>query len=94
MCSPVDLGNNAEEWERRGNLVKTHWYSDDPPKWGEEINQYYNPAYDQNENPFSFSVATEDIKASDQKGNLYYACVVHFADGNSAISDVKNIYKF
>lgn len=86
LCSPVDLGSNADEWERRGKLIRTHYYE---PENGDP-NSDFNPRT----NPFNFSVALQDLFDSSEKGQLYYAAVVHFADNSYAVSDVKSAVLF
>ena len=93
ISSQYNLGNDPDEWERRGNIVKTHYYdphtTDEGPLNG---GNYYlfNPKV----NPFTANTAFTDMMESNLKGFLYYAAVVHFADGSSAVSDVQTIYCF
>ena len=65
FASSCDLGNDPDEWERRGKLVATHKYN----QWD------------------------STTKAREQ-GLVYYAAVVHFAKGESAVSDVYTMYGF
>ncbi len=85
FTSLVDLGNDPDEWERRGTLAATHIYHPGDTNGP----AYYNPS----ENKFDYTTAYEDVMNSPMKGNLYYAVVVHFADGNSAVSNVWSVYK-
>ena len=66
-----DLGRDPDEWERRGKLIMTH---------------YYNPFDTEHYTQFNETVAADDMFNSNEKGFLYYVAVVHFADGNMAIS--------
>jgi len=66
-----DLGRDPDEWERRGKLIYTH---------------YYDPGDTSNYTQFNETVAADDMFNSNEKGFLYYVAVVHFADGNMAIS--------
>ena len=77
---------NADEWERRGKLIRTHYYEPDNNSAPDE----FNPK----KNPFNFSVALQDLFDSSKKGQLYYAAVVHFADNSYAVSDVKSAVLF
>lgn len=78
FASSCDLGDDPDEWERRGKLVATHRYN---PQWGETCD-------------FNQSVAAEDVSKAREKGLVYYAAVVHFAKGESAVSDVYTMYGF
>ncbi len=89
IASSTDLGNDIDEWERRGKLVKTHYYS--PNKPGDS---WYNAEFDMNVNPFDYNVASNDVADSHEKGLIYYVAVAHFADNSSAISDVFTMYGF
>ena len=89
IASSTDLGNDIDEWERRGKLVKTHFYSPNKP-----TDSWYNAEYDMNVNPFNYNVASNDIADSHEKGLIYYVAVAHFADNSSAISDVFTMYGF
>ena len=152
--SVQDLGDDIDEWERRGKLIKTHLYepkiteyktefkrssmiwdtsiiSEDDPLYniiarlqnvGDETwynncmykmekdeqdelvicvysetqvqNQDYKPQFDPIKNPFSFNMALDDLYNSEETGFMYYTCVVHFANGETVISDVKTAYCF
>lgn len=101
LCSPVDLGSNADEWERRGKLIRTHYYEPDSHFYywynnenDYEENPYYHQEFDPTIHPFNFSVALQDLFDSSEKGQLYYAAVVHFADNSYAVSDVKSAVLF
>lgn len=89
IASSTDLGNDIDEWERRGKLVKTHFYSPNKP-----TDSWYNPEFDMNVNPFDYNVASNDVADSHEKGLIYYVAVAHFADNSSAISDVFTMYGF
>ena len=78
FASSCDLGSDSDEWERRGKLVATHRYN---PQWGETCD------FDQN-------VAAEDVSKAREKGLVYYAAVVHFAKGESAVSEVYTMLGF
>ena len=80
LASSCDLGKDADEWERRGKLVATHRYY--PNNQG-----VLNCDFDQ-------SVAADDVSKAREKGQVYYAAVVHFAKGESAVSDVYTMYGF
>lgn len=152
--SVQDLGDDIDEWERRGKLIKTHLYepkisetrtelqlteildlentpqNQRPPQnvidrlqnegdetwWNnhmykkekdenEELvikvyseqevpNDDYKPLLDPKKNPFSFNLALEDLYNSEETGFMYYTCVVHFSNGETAISAVKTAYCF
>lgn len=101
LCSPVDLGSNADEWERRGKLIRTHYYEPESKStyWKDkehpnEPNPNYHQEFDPTVHPFNFSVALQDLFDSSEKGRLYYAAVVHFADNSYAVSDVKSAVLF
>jgi hypothetical protein len=101
LCSPVDLGSNADEWERRGKLIRTHYYEPDSHYYywyknenENEVNPYYHPEFDPTVHPFNFSVVLQDLFDSSEKGPLFYAAVVHFADNSYAVSDVKSAVLF
>ena len=101
LCSPVDLGSNADEWERRGKLIRTHYYDPETKStiWKDEEhpnepNPNYHQEFDPTVHPFNFSVALQDLFDSSEKGQLYYAAVVHFADNSYAVSDVKSAVLF
>lgn len=55
-------------------------------------NNGYNPQFDPAANPFSFNMALDDLYNSEETGFMYYACVVHFANGETAISNVKTAF--
>jgi len=78
FASSCDLGSDPDEWERRGKLVATHRYN---PQRGETCD------FDQN-------VAAEDVSKAREKGLVYYAAVVHFAKGESAVSEVYTMLGF
>lgn len=80
FASYRDLGNDPDEWERRGKLVATHRYLPDS-------NGVVDCDFDQN-------VAAEDVSKAREQGLVYYAAVVHFAKGESAVSDVYTMYGF
>lgn len=80
LASNCDLGDDPDEWERRGKLVATHRYN--PDDHG-QVNCDFNQ-----------SVAAEDVSKAREKGLVYYAAVVHFAKGESAVSDVYTMYGF
>ncbi len=82
FASYRDLGNDPDEWERRGKLVATHKYD----QWD---NTTRSISCD-----FNQSVAAEDVSKAREKGQVYYAAVVHFAKGESAVSDVYTMYGF
>lgn len=141
--SIIDLGNDIDAWERKGKLIKSHFYEpkSTPTRWelvlkegnvnaetlsedlqnrlqypGSEVwqedhivyknengvinkyqdtefdNEYYRKENDPSENPFSFNKAMDDLYYSEETGFMYYTCVIHFADNNSVISDVRSIY--
>ena len=99
IASSTDLGNDISEWERRGKLIKTHYYSPNDPTYIDEngverSNPYYNEIYDNTLHPFDYNTATADIADSHEKGLIYYVAIAHFADGSSAISDVYTMYGF
>ncbi len=81
ISSPRDLGNDIDEWERRGKLIKTHYY--DPNASGQEHPEF--------KKSFNDSLANEYMAASGEKGFVYYVAVVHFADNTRAISNVYTI---
>ncbi len=83
IASGRDLGNDADEWERRGKLIKSHLYE----PW--RTNEAYN-----NFNTFDSAVAAEDMFNSHEKGLVYYVAVVHFADGKTALSNVYTMQGF
>ena len=83
IASGSDLGKDADEWERRGKLIKTHLYYE----WRTQ------EEYD-NFNTFNSSVAADDMYASPEKGLVYYVAVVHFADGKTALSKVYSMQGF
>ena len=83
IASGRDLGNDADEWERRGKLIKSHLYYE----WRTE------EEYD-NFNTFDSSVAANDMYESHEKGLVYYVAVVHFADGSTALSNVYTMQGF
>ena len=89
IASSTDLGNDIDEWERRGKLIKTHYYSPNKP-----TDSWYNAEFDMNVNPFDYNVASNDVADSHEKGLIYYVAVAHFADNSSAISDVFTMYGF
>ncbi len=82
LVSNCDLGQDTDEWERRGKLVATHKYD----QWD---NTTRSISCD-----FNQSVAAEDVSKAREKGQVYYAAVVHFAKGESAVSDVYTMYGF
>ena len=141
--SIINLGNDIEAWERKGKLIKSHYYEprSTPKRWVEENpsvvalsslstdiqsklvndgdcfhdkennifyrrdgqnvkqyvnieqdNEYYHEENDPSVNPFSFNKALDDLYNSEETGFVYYACVVHFADDTSVISDVRSGY--
>ena len=95
IASSTDLGNDISEWERRGKLIKTHFYSpNEPVNWDGSVNPIYNEDYDNTLHPFDYNTATADIADSHEKGLIYYVAIAHFADGSSAISDVYTMYGF
>ena len=99
IASSTDLGNDIDEWERRGKLIKTHFYSPNKPgdNWVDDdgnIHYVYNAEYDMNANPFDYTMASNDIADSHEKGLIYYVAVAHFADNSAAISDVFTMYGF
>lgn len=112
LVSARDLGKNADEWERRGKLIKTHYYNNNytkpNPEWYDKTTdsngvQPGNPGYvltlsvqGQEDyerdlawynDVFDWTVAQQDMIESDEIGDVYYAAVVHFADGSSAVSE-------
>ena len=141
--SIIDLGNDIDAWERKGKLIKSHFYEprSTPTRWelvlksdnvnidslsedlknrlqypGNEVwqedhtvyknengvikkyqdtefdNDYYHEENDPSVNPFSFNKAMDDLYNSEETGFMYYTCIIHFADNNSVISDVRSIY--
>ena len=82
FASYRDLGNDPDEWERRGKLVATHKYN----QWDSTTRSISCD--------FNQSVAAEDVSKAREKGLVYYAAVVHFAKGESAVSDVYTMYGF
>ena len=85
IASARDLGNDADEWERRGKLIKSHLYDD----WRTGDDIQYNKF-----GTFNSSVAAEDMYNSHEKGLVYYVAVVHFADGKTAMSKVYSMQGF
>lgn len=85
IASARDLGNDADEWERRGKLIKSHLYDD----WRTGTDIQYNKF-----GTFNSSVAAEDMYNSHEKGLVYYVAVVHFADGKTAMSNVYTMQGF
>ena len=73
LTSLRDLGENVDEWERRGKLIKTHYYENS------------------NNEKFDYNTAMDDLFESQEKGSLYYAIVVHYADNTSDMSEVRTI---
>ena len=141
--SIINLGNDIDAWERKGKLIKSHYYEPRSTlkRWVEENplvvalsslstdiqsklvndgdcfhdkknnifyrrdgqnvkqyenieqdNEYYHEENDPSVNPFSFNKALDDLYNSEETGFVYYACVVHFADDTSVISDVRSGY--
>lgn len=97
IASARDLGRDPDEWERRGKLIQTHWYK----KWMAELSEAeketredYKAEEDQTACPFDINTARDDMAASNEKGLVYYAVVVHFANGDSAVSDTFTMYGF
>lgn len=82
LVSNCDLGQDPDEWERRGKLVATH-------KYDQRDDNTRSISCD-----FNQSVAAEDVSKAREKGQVYYAAVVHFAKGESAVSDVYTMYGF
>lgn len=82
LVSNCDLGQDADEWERRGKLVATHKYD----QWDSTTRSISCD--------FNQSVAAEDVSKAREQGLVYYAAVVHFAKGESAVSDVYTMYGF
>ena len=72
ISSKTNLGNDIDEWERRGKLVKTHYYT----------------GIDESDSRFNDNTAMNDMAQVTEKGLIYYVAVVHFADNSSAISNV------
>ena len=85
IASERDLGDDADEWERRGKLIKSHMYL--PDRNGNDI------TYDKF-GTFDSSVAADDMYNSHEKGLVYYVAVVHFADGKTAMSNVYTMQGF
>lgn len=85
IASARDLGNDADEWERRGKLIKSHLYDD----WRTGTDIQYNKF-----GTFDSSVAADDMYNSHEKGLVYYVAVVHFADGKTAMSNVYTMQGF
>ena len=83
IASGRDLGNDADEWERRGKLIKSHLYY--PWRTQGEFDNF---------NTFDSSVAANDMYESHEKGLVYYVAVVHFADGSTALSNVYTMQGF
>ena len=77
-----DLGNNPNEWERRGKLIASHMYD---PDWNTSELRFGQVQFDS-------TTAADDMYNSDEKGYMYYVAVVHFANGESAVSDVYSTY--
>ena len=77
ISSMRDLGKDVDEWERRGKLIKTHYYN--------PLTDQTNPDY-----PFNDGTALDDMSSSGETGLVYYVAIVHFADNSTAIS---NVYK-
>ena len=75
ISSLRDLGNDIDEWERRGKLVATHYYNPDSTDL-------------RNNKAFNDTLASEYMNACTDKGLVYYAAIVHFADNSSVISNV------
>ena len=73
ISSMYNLGNDVDEWERRGKLVATHYYSGDAAN---------DPVV------FNDKAAGEDMNASDVNGKAWYVIIAHFANNTSAISPV------
>ena len=59
-----------------------------------ENREDYKAEEDQTACPFDISIARDDMAASNEKGLVYYAVVVHFANGDSAVSDTFTMYGF
>ena len=55
-------------------------------------NEWYHEENDPSKHPFTFNKALDDLYNSEETGFMYYACVVHFADDTSVISDVRSGY--
>lgn len=118
-----DLGNDPDEWERRGKIIKTRLYEPGEmplPQWYQKTDENgkepgdtgYIVTWKENgekdytndlenyhkrnpeENPFDYTVAQQDMIDSKEKGLIYYAAVVHFANGTSAVSDTYMMYGF
>lgn len=71
ITSLTDLGDNTDEWERRGSTIYTTELSPDT----------------NNMVTFDYATeATKAMFNSGKKGKRYYAITVHFADGESAVS--------
>ena len=106
ISSMRDLGNDPDEWERRGKLIKTHKYDPDcnlpnPANYVGGVDDddyknalaYYNN-YSTKENSFDRYVAQADMAEAGELGLVYYAAVVHFADNSQVVSDVYTMYGF
>ncbi len=78
VASSCDLGNDIDEWERRGKIIKTHFYKGDEPAA-------------QN---FDYNQATQDLADSHERGTVYYRAIAHFANNEARISDVYTMYGF
>ena len=79
------IGENYIMYRKEGNVYKKY-------KNVESYNEYYHEENDPSVNPFSFNKAMDDLYNSEETGFMYYTCVIHFADNNSVISDVRSIY--
>lgn len=90
FASLHDFGKDADEWERRGKLIKTHFYHAnliEPKREWFSSDDEYKTNHDWYETFFDDTVAQQDMALSNEKGFVYYAAVVHFADGSTAVSD-------
>lgn len=76
ISSLYDLGDNIDEWERRGKVIKTQELS---PQTGDIIN-------------FTYSDAQTRMYNSGEKGKRYYVITYHFIDNESSISKVFTSY--
>ena len=72
ISSLRNLGNDIDEWERRGKIIKTLQYERD-----DVTTEFFN---DQK--------AIEIMNESKEIGTRYFVVVVHFANNTSAISNV------
>ena len=81
---------NGKEPGDTGYIVT--WKENGEKNYTNDLENYHkrNPE----ENPFDYTVAQQDMIDSKEKGQIYYAAVVHFANGTTAVSDTYMMYGF